>query len=134
MDRWVSFPALRGGLCPSAHRCHWIFCRNVLQCYNWQAGRKPIRTHLKRLIKISAGWAFILLGAIGLFLPILQGILFLAIGFSILATEQPWAARMLHRLRGRFPQAARTLDRAKARATAWVQRFGDSRERRYDYD
>lgn len=73
------------------------------------------------------------LGVAGLFLPILQGILFLAIGFSILATELPWAERQLHRLRGRFPKAAAALDDAKERAAAWLQRLS-GKARSYDCD
>ncbi len=75
-----------------------------------------------------------MLGVAGLFLPILQGVLFLAIGFSILATEQPWAERLLQRLRHRFPQVARALDQTKARTAIWLQRFSGSRGRSYDYD
>lgn len=74
-------------------------------------------------MKLAAGWGFVVLGVAGLFLPILQGILFLAIGFSILASELPWAERQLHRLRRHFPRAAATFDDAKLRAAAWGERF-----------
>lgn len=86
-----------------------------------------MRAHLKRYLKISVGWAFVVLGIAGLFLPILQGILFLVIGFSILASEQIWAERLLHNLRRRFPQLARIQDEAKARAAAWIGRFSSER-------
>jgi uncharacterized membrane protein YbaN (DUF454 family) len=89
---------------------------------------------MKRVLKIALGWGFVLLGIAGLFLPILQGILFLAIGFSILATEQVWAERLLRRLYERFPQAGRTLDEAKRRGAAWAARFNGARRRSYDCD
>ena len=38
--------------------------------------------HVKRILVLIVGWAFILLGVVGLFLPILQGILFIAILLS----------------------------------------------------
>jgi hypothetical protein len=38
-----------------------------------------------RILRQVAGWALIALGVIGLFLPVLQGVLFLAIGALLLA-------------------------------------------------
>ena len=37
------------------------------------------------------GYAFLVLGVLGLFLPVLQGVLFLLIGLLILAKNAPWA-------------------------------------------
>jgi hypothetical protein len=42
---------------------------------------------LKKTGRQFAGWFFISLGVIGLFLPFLQGILFIAIGLGLLAGE-----------------------------------------------
>ena len=39
-----------------------------------------MKTHAKRILLLMVGWSFILLGIAGLFLPILQGVLFLLIG------------------------------------------------------
>jgi uncharacterized membrane protein YbaN (DUF454 family) len=61
------------------------------------------RSRWKRWLVIITGWAFVLLGIAGLFLPILQGILFLAFGLSLLATEYHWARQMVERLRRKFP-------------------------------
>ncbi|CAA7616441.1 PGPGW domain-containing protein [Magnetospirillum sp. UT-4] len=82
-----------------------------------------------RLLKIVFGWAFIVLGVLGLFLPILQGVLFLAIGLAILAQEQPWAHRLLMRLRHRFPHAAHVLDDARHKAQDWLHRITARRRR-----
>ena len=74
------------------------------------------------------GWGFILLGIAGLFLPILQGILFLVIGLIILSTEYVWAHRLLQKLRTRFPSVAKHADAAHARAAGYMQRwFGDEK-------
>lgn len=79
--------------------------------------------HCKRLGVLALGWAFILVGIVGLFLPILQGILFLLIGLVILSSEYVWAHRLLLKLKQRFPAVARYSDAATAKAHAWMQRL-----------
>lgn len=59
-----------------------------------------------------------MLGIAGMFLPFLQGILFLAIGISLLASEIYWVRIRVERMRARHPKAARTLDRAEV----WFRR------------
>lgn len=81
-----------------------------------------MKRHLVRIIKLVIGWAFVVLGVLGLFLPFLQGILFLAIGLAILATEQVWAHRLLTWLRHRFPRFARALDHARGKSERWFHK------------
>lgn len=76
----------------------------------------------KRIVVLALGWMFILLGVAGLFLPVLQGILFLFIGLIILSTEYVWAHHLLRRVRERFPGLARQADHAKERAHVWLRR------------
>jgi uncharacterized membrane protein YbaN (DUF454 family) len=64
---------------------------------------------LKRLALIAAGWLLLFLGAAGLFLPVLPGVLFLLIGLSILSVEYDWARRWAAALGRRFPAADRKL-------------------------
>ncbi|HET9531540.1 MAG TPA: PGPGW domain-containing protein [Blastocatellia bacterium] len=71
---------------------------------------------LKRISLQFAGWGFILLGILGLFLPVLQGILFLLVGLYLLSNTSPWAAKLLVRLRERFPRINRKFEEAKAKA------------------
>jgi uncharacterized protein len=52
------------------------------------------------------GWTFLVLGVLGLFLPVLQGVLFLIIGLYLLSYTSPWAKRLLDNLRRRFPKIA----------------------------
>lgn len=66
---------------------------------------------MKRIILEIVGWLFIGLGVAGLFLPVLQGILFLLIGLTILSAEYHWARRLIGKLRRRFPDADRKLRR-----------------------
>lgn len=72
---------------------------------------------------LTFGWIFIFLGVLGLFLPILQGILFLAIGGMLLSTESPWAQQVILRLRNRYPIVDRAMHSAQARANSIVARI-----------
>lgn len=50
----------------------------------------------------------VVLGAVGLFLPVLQGLLFVMIGLTVLAHDVPWARRVLDRVRAsRFAETVR---------------------------
>lgn len=82
-----------------------------------------MKSHTQRILILITGWTFILLGIVGLFLPILQGVLFLLVGLIILSSEYVWAHRLLTKLRERFPKLGRTADRAKAKAAEWLRRI-----------
>jgi uncharacterized membrane protein YbaN (DUF454 family) len=64
---------------------------------------------VKRVLVEISGWAFVVLGIAGLFLPVLQGILFLLVGLTILSLEHHWARRWIAKLLKRFPKAERSL-------------------------
>lgn len=82
-----------------------------------------MRSAAKRVAVLLLGWAFVLLGIVGLFLPVLQGVLFLLIGLIILSSEYLWAQKLLQRLRNRFPGVVRKSDEAQARAARWMRRM-----------
>jgi uncharacterized membrane protein YbaN (DUF454 family) len=82
-----------------------------------------MKTRAKRILLLIVGWAFILLGIAGLFLPILQGVLFLLIGLMILSSEYVWAHHLLLKLREKFPSVSRALDKAAEKAAAWMRRL-----------
>lgn len=93
------------------------------------ASKGTVRTPLKRVLVLMVGWSFILLGIAGLFLPILQGILFLLIGLFILSTEYVWAHHLLARLRARYPRISALAHQAKERAERWMGKiFGRDAE------
>ncbi len=69
---------------------------------------------MKRWIVLSLGWFFIVLGVLGLFLPVLQGILFLVIGLLLLATEYHWARRLIDKMSTRYPRIAGPVEKARA--------------------
>ena len=75
-----------------------------------------MQTRAKKAILLVFGWGFILLGVIGLVLPILQGVLFLLIGLLILSSEYVWAHRLLLKIRNRFPAVAKRWDEAQITA------------------
>jgi uncharacterized protein (TIGR02611 family) len=77
--------------------------------------------HAKRILVLIIGWIFICFGIIGLFLPVLQGILCILIGLAILSTEYVWAHHLLAKLRKRFPKIARAADQANAKAAGWLR-------------
>jgi uncharacterized membrane protein YbaN (DUF454 family) len=79
-----------------------------------------VQTKAKKIALPLSGWAFILLGVIGLFLPILQGVLFLLIGLLILSSEYVWAHRLLLKIRSRFPAMATRWDEAHGIAHKWI--------------
>jgi len=83
---------------------------------------------IKRIAVPVVGWAFILLGIVGLFLPILQGVLFLIVGLVILSSEYVWAHHLLNKLRERFPGVSRKADEATKKAAAWLQRLSGQKQ------
>jgi uncharacterized membrane protein YbaN (DUF454 family) len=74
-----------------------------------------LRAKLKRIIILGLGWVFLLLGIAGLFLPFLQGILFILIGLYLLSRASPRVERFLNRVKERYP-ALRKFDEARERA------------------
>jgi uncharacterized membrane protein YbaN (DUF454 family) len=91
---------------------------------------KP-RSRVRRAVKIVVGIALIPLGIVGLFLPFLQGILFLVLAFLLLASEVPFVARLRDRLKERYPGHLDGAERLGARLHRWFRERtgkGDSRE------
>lgn len=88
-----------------------------------QPDQKPKRSPFLRFVILVSGWFFIVLGILGLFLPILQGILFLAIGAYLLSLESPMARRIINRLRTRYPKLGATFDTARLRAAHILHRI-----------
>ena len=84
---------------------------------------------VKPIVMQVLGYAFLVLGVLGMFLPILQGFLFLFVGLLILAKYAPWAQRLLDHLEARYPRfkevkvrAESTLERGQERVAGWFGR------------
>ena len=58
---------------------------------------------------------FIVLGILGLFLPVLQGVLFITIGAFLLASQLPIFARIFCWLQRKFPTLERVMERMRER-------------------
>jgi hypothetical protein len=72
------------------------------------------RTHpVWRLAKIIAGLSLLVLGVVGLFLPILQGVLFLFLGLTLLATENRQAHEVVQALKRRHPGPWKQAERLR---------------------
>ena len=84
-----------------------------------------INDTIGRWIRRVLGVCFLLLGVAGLFLPVLQGILFLIIGTLLLAGESIWVRRKIAGLKTRYPESYATFRR-------WRKKF--RREKRKDGD
>jgi uncharacterized membrane protein YbaN (DUF454 family) len=78
---------------------------------------------MKIILMQVAGYGFLVLGVLGLFLPFLQGILFILIGLLILARHARWAQRLLERFKAQHPKAAELIESAEAKSAAWWQRL-----------
>ena len=82
-----------------------------------------MKKFIKRMIILALGWILILLGIAGLFLPILQGFLFLLIGLLILSLESIWAHDLLHKIKERFPVIRNKIESAERKKKVILQRF-----------
>jgi uncharacterized protein len=75
-----------------------------------------MRERLAKILRITLGVIALLLGVAGLFLPVLQGVLFLLIGFYLLSKDIPWVRRQWEKIRCRYPNAF-------ARWELWKENF-----------
>jgi uncharacterized membrane protein YbaN (DUF454 family) len=62
---------------------------------------KPV-SRARKAFDWVAGIALIALGIVGLFLPVLQGVLFILAGLAILSSHSPRARRLLDALKSRL--------------------------------
>jgi uncharacterized membrane protein YbaN (DUF454 family) len=75
---------------------------------------------IKRIVVLLIGWLLIAFGVIGLFLPILQGVLFIMLGLYVLSRESETARQWLQRGRQRYPNVDAKL---KEWGIWWRRRF-----------
>jgi uncharacterized membrane protein YbaN (DUF454 family) len=67
------------------------------------------------VLRYVAGIAFLILGVIGLFLPVLQGILFILLGLAVLFPRNRYVEQAIARARNRWPGQAARMDAWKER-------------------
>jgi uncharacterized membrane protein YbaN (DUF454 family) len=81
----------------------------------------PLST-IKRIGLLIIGWLFIGLGVIGLFLPFMQGILFILIGLAILSSRSEIIRRFLRHLEERHPHLHEHVEKWKAKVRGWFKK------------
>lgn len=74
------------------------------------------------LTRKLSGFALLGLGAIGMVLPILQGILFIALGLFVLRDQYGWAQEAMGKLRSRWPRQVDRVEAMEGRMIAWGRR------------
>jgi uncharacterized protein len=74
------------------------------------------------LARKLAGFGLLGLGVLGLVLPILQGLLFLALGLFVLRDQYDWARDGMAKLRARWPRQVDGVEAMEARLVAWSRR------------
>ena len=77
------------------------------------------------MTKIVAGISLLVLGVVGLFLPILQGVLFLFLGLAVLATENRHAREIVETLKRRHPGPWKRMEKLKVRISKLLHRRTD---------
>ena len=80
-----------------------------------------MQQHIKRIVVLAVGWTLVAFGVVGLFLPILQGVLFILLGLLVLSRESETAHRWLEQGRKRHPHLD---ERLKRWGTWWRKRLG----------
>jgi uncharacterized membrane protein YbaN (DUF454 family) len=75
----------------------------------------------KRIGILIIGWMLIGLGILGLFLPLLQGILFIMIGLTILSSRSKTIGRFLTYLEKRYPHQYNRVANLKMKITTWFK-------------
>jgi uncharacterized membrane protein YbaN (DUF454 family) len=81
------------------------------------------RRPLVRGVILTAGWALVVLGTVGLALPLLQGVLLILLGLYVLSRESRTARRLHDRLLARHPGLRAALERAKVKLRRVRQRL-----------
>jgi len=78
-----------------------------------------------RVLVNGIGWLLVLLGVVGLFLPVLQGGLSLALGLALLSVGSQTVHLRLRSLMGRWPRLWRRMEKLRRRLRAWLHPGGD---------
>lgn len=74
-----------------------------------------VTRHLKRAAVLALGWVLVGLGIVGLFLPVLQGVLLIALGLYVLSRESRTVRHWVERMRTRHPALDRGLREVRRR-------------------
>jgi len=76
----------------------------------------------KQIGVLILGWTILALGVLGLFLPFLQGILFIMIGLAILSARSEMVKRFLKHLEERHPHYHQHMEKWRGRIKHWFKK------------
>jgi len=85
-------------------RTRWLWVKN-----NWKRLPHPLRW----IIVATVGTTLVVLGLLGLVLPVIPGIPLLIAGFALLATEFAWAEVLLNRTKHHVSKAVNKVRKKK---------------------
>jgi uncharacterized membrane protein YbaN (DUF454 family) len=81
-----------------------------------------------RLVNLSLGWTFVLLGLVGAVFPVLQGFLFFFVGILFLSKEYHWAHKLVAWIRIRInkfsPKLGKVFESAEKFLESEVHKIG----------
>ena len=77
---------------------------------------------MKSIGVLILGWFFVGLGIVGLFLPFLQGVLFIMIGLGILSSRSATIKRLLDGLEKRYPDQYQRMETLKGKVSGWFKK------------
>lgn len=70
-----------------------------------------MKSHAKKVLRIAAGIGLILIGIVGLILPVMPGWVFIIPGLVILSEHFEWAKRLTDWLKNKFAEARKAMER-----------------------
>jgi len=78
------------------------------------------------LQRVALGWILMLVGIVGLFLPVVPGAVLIVAGALILNPQRTWLSRALEKCRMRFPVLERAFRRFSSWGKCWQSHFSNS--------
>lgn len=82
-----------------------------------------MKKRVKDIVIIALGWFLLVLGVAGLFLPVLQGVLFILIGLALLSKKSRWAKNLLERLKKRYPELYTKTREFRRQSKLYIKRL-----------
>ena len=76
---------------------------------------------MKRLLRLTLGLVLLVLGLLGLVLPVLQGWLFLALAALVLSVDLPFLARIVDAIERRYPSLRHPLQKFRRFLAGWSE-------------
>jgi uncharacterized protein len=85
------------------------------------SNKVPNAAHLRCLV---LGYSCIVLGIMGLFLPFLQGLVFILFGLVLLKDHTAWARKVVDLFRERFPRYKKVSINLEKRLDSFLAKIG----------